>query len=56
MAIITGDANNNTLEGKDNEADTINGLGGNDSMFGDGGDDVFDGGAGPLAADADVIN
>jgi Ca2+-binding RTX toxin-like protein len=51
MAIINGDANNNTLEGKDDEPDTINGFNGNDTLFGYGGDDTLDGGA-----EGDVIN
>src|SRR5829696_9141867 len=49
MAIITGDANNNTLTGDVNgvpEADTIKGLGGNDNLFGFGGDDQLFGGEG----------
>ena len=44
MAIINGDANNNNLEGKDDEPDTINGFNGNDTLIGNGGEDTLDGG------------
>ena len=60
MAIIGGNANNNTLQGDINgvpENDSLFGFGGNDSLFGLGGDDTLDGGPGPsVPSDADVIN
>jgi Ca2+-binding RTX toxin-like protein len=45
MAIITGDAQKNTLPGTD-EDDLISGLGGNDTLQGFGGNDVLIGGTG----------
>jgi VCBS repeat-containing protein len=45
MAIINGNAGNNTLNGTP-QADTINGLGGDDTINGGGGDDTLRGGTG----------
>jgi Ca2+-binding RTX toxin-like protein len=45
MALILGDANNDTLTGTA-DADSISGLGGNDLITSGGGDDTLDGGAG----------
>jgi Ca2+-binding RTX toxin-like protein len=45
MAIKTGTAKNNTLNGTDGE-DTLSGLGGSDHLYGLGGNDILNGGKG----------
>jgi VCBS repeat-containing protein len=46
MADITGDQENNTLTGNEQEDDNLNGLGGDDTLLGLSGNDTLDGGEG----------
>ncbi|MGE5416135.1 MAG: calcium-binding protein, partial [Acidobacteriota bacterium] len=45
-AVVKGTSGNDTLYGSDFHGDKINGLAGNDTLFGYGGNDTLDGGAG----------